>query len=334
MKNHQKLQAQERDRLVSLLAEGWRVRRIARELSRSHSSILSELKRNSLGGEYQAITAQEKSQQRNTASRRLNPLKSPVVYSYVFDRLREGWSPEEIAGRLKRDNDGKAVICHETIYRYIYSPHGRKKRLSEYLVRKHRRRYRWYGRHQYHRGISDRVSIHNRGQIINSREQFGHWEVDSVEGKGHLKGIHTFLERKTRYYQADLIDNIDSEFGIRSQLKVFGQLPEEARQSATFDNGKENYNHTQLRIQLKMDTFFCDPNSAWQKGANEHYNGVLRRYIPKKTDLSSLTQTELDAIIEEINHRPAKCLHYATPYEAFSEELSKITNYPGWSDSD
>ena len=114
------------------------------------------------------------------------------------------------------------------------------------------------------------------------------------------------MERKTRYYQAKLLENIDSEFGVRSQLKVFGSLPPKARLSATFDNGKENYNHTKLRTKLKMKTYFCDPNAAWQKGANEHFNGVLRRYIPKKTDLTTVTQFELDSIVEEINNRPLK----------------------------
>lgn len=332
MKKHIKLQAQERDRISSLLAAGWGVRKIARELSRSPSSICEEIKRNRDGGGYYSITAQTKSQLRNTIARKSNPLKDSSIYRYVFDKLRCGWSPEEIAGRLRKEK-GKTVICHETIYRYIYSPAGRKRNLVEYLVRKHRHRRKWFSRHQYRRGIQNRVSIHDRGQEINDRSVFGHWEIDSVEGKAHQKGIHTFLERKTRYYQADLINNIDSEAGIKSQLKIFGQLPQEARRSATFDNGKENYNHVDLKVYLKMDTYFCDPYSAWQKGSNEHYNGILRRYLPKKTDLSTLTQTELNSIIEEINHRPAKCLNFATPYEAFSEEMAKITNYSKCSDS-
>ena len=199
-----------------------------------------------------------------------NPLKNSRVYSYVVEKLRCGWSPEEIAGKLRKNNGDQTVICHETIYRYIYSK----------------------------------------------------------EGKAHRKGIHTFLERKTRYYQAKLLENIDSEFGVRSQLKVFGSLPPRARLSATFDNGKENYNHTKLRTKLKMKTYFCDPNAAWQKGANEHFNGVLRRYIPKKTDLTTVTQFELDSIVEEINNRPLKCLNYQTPNEAFNHELQSITNWP------
>jgi len=165
-----------------------------------------------------------------------------------------------------------------------------------------------------------------RPKVINKRARFGDWEVDSVEGRAHRKGIHSFLERRTRYYQATLLANIDSEYGIKAQLRVFGGLPKLARLSATFDNGRENFNHTKLKIFLGMKTYFCDPNSAWQKGANEHFNGVLRRYIPKKTDLTTLTQTELDVITQEMNNRPLKCLEYETPSEAFARELKSITN--------
>lgn len=334
MKTHTKIKPCERDKIAVMLSSGVSIRSIAKELGRSHSSILSEIKRNGSDGEYHAIKANGLSCTRNTASRKTNPLKNPVIYSYIIGKLRDGWSPEEIAGRLKRDNDDVTVICHETIYRYVHSKEGKKKGLYEYLVRQHKERRHWYGRHKYQRGIPDRVSIDLRPKYINSRKVFGHWEVDSVEGKSHQKGVHTFLERKTRFYLATLIDNIDSEFGVEAQLKVFGQLPPKARRSSTFDNGRENFNHTKLRIYLGMKTYFCDPNSAWQKGANEHFNGVLRRYIPKKTDLTTVSQVELDSITEEINNRPLKCLRYETPSEAFARELKSITNYPGWSDPD
>lgn len=327
MKKHNKIQASERDQIALLLASKTPLREIARKLGRAFSSIREEVKRNSHGGVYTSIKAEDISRSRNVTSRKTNPLKNPDIYKYVFDKLRCGWSPEEISGRLKRDNDGKAVICHETIYRYIYSPQGKRKNLSEYLVRRHRKRRTWYGRHKYQRGIPDRISIDLRPKVVNQRKRFGDWEVDSVEGRYHRRGIHTFAERKTRKYGAKLIDKIDSEFGVNAQLKVFGGLPPKARRSATFDNGRENFNHTKLKIHLGMKTYFCDPNSAWQKGTNEHFNGVLRRYIPKKTDLTTITQFELDEIIEEINNRPLKCLKYETPNEAFARELKSITNY-------
>ena len=326
VKKQPKIKAWERDKIANLLSSETSVRSIARQLGRSHSSILSEIKRNSVRGEYRAIKANDLSCSRNITSRRSNPLKDPVVYSYVIEKLRDGWSPEEIAGRLRRDHDGETVICHETIYHYIYSSEGKRKKLFEYLVKSHRTRRKWHGRKQYRRGIPDRVSLDLRPKVINKRLRFGDWEVDSVEGLYHQKGIHSFLERRTRYYTTTLLENIDSEYGIKAQLETFRKLPAKARRSATFDNGKENYNHTKLKIHLGMKTFFCDPNCAWQKGANEHFNGVLRRYLPKKTDLTKVSQLELDSITEEINNRPLKCLSYETPSEAFNRELKLITN--------
>ena len=325
MINKPKITPEERDQIAVLLAAKTSLREIARLLGRSVSSISEEVKRNSRSGKYSALLAQELSETRNTASRRNNPLKSPAIYSFVCEKLRCGWSPEQIAGRLRRDNGNKQVICHETIYRYIYSREGREKNLTEYLVRHHYQRRKWHSRYLYRRGITNRTSIRLRPKEVEKRKTFGHWEIDVVEGKAHRKGIQTLLERKTRYYQAKLIEKIDSEYGVRAQRDVLVQFPQHARKTVTMDNGKENYNHQKLCRWLGLQTYFCDPYCAWQKGANENHNGVLRRYIPKKADLTNLTQEELDAIIEEINQRPRKCLGYETPEEIFTRELKLLT---------
>lgn len=321
MQKKKKISDQERDQIAVMLASGLKLRNIARELSRSVSSISDEIKRNSIKGVYKSIAANSLSLQRNRQSRKTNPLKSPKVFSLVFDKLREGWSPEQIAGRLKRLNKGKTVICHETIYQYIYSPEGKKRHLQEYLVRHHQKRRPWHGRCLYRRGIANRVSIRLRPEEINNKKIFGHWEADTVEGKAHQKGIQTLLERKTRFYQAKLLPNIDSEYGVKAQKDMLVSFPEKARKSVTFDNGKENYNHLKLQRWLNIKTYFCDPNCAWQKGSNEYHNGILRRYIPKKADLTELTQSDLNAIVEEINNQPKKCLEYQTAREAFRKEL-------------
>ena len=177
----------------------------------------------------------------------------------------------------------------------------------------------------YHRGISNRVSIHDRPEEIESRNTFGHWETDIVEGRGHSGGIQTLLERKTRYFTAQLVPVIDSEFGIRAQKKLLTKYPLQATKTVTMDNGRENYNHHQLQ-QLGINTYFCDPYCSWQKGSNENHNGILRRYIPKKTDFTTFTQTELNAITTEINHRPRKCLGYETSFEAFKKELKSLSS--------
>lgn len=303
------------------MASGVSQRNIARKLGRSFSSINYEIHNNSHHGAYQPILAQHLSRERGLKSQRQRALKNPRIWDYVVEKLRCGWSPEQIAGRLRKRNYGKTVICHETIYKYIYSSKGKEENLREYLVRAHKKRYPKHGRKSYRRGIANRVSIDLRPKTINTRKTFGHWEADVVEGRGHSGGIQTLLERKTRFYQARLMPKIDSEFGIKAQKKMLARFPPNARQTVTFDNGKENYNHQQLYRDLGIKTYFCDPYSAWQKGSNENHNGILRRYIPKKTDLTSVPQWELDFIIEEINNRPRKCLEYETPKEAFKKEL-------------
>lgn len=332
MTNKPKISGEERDKIALLFSSGTSIRGIAKELGRSVSSVSCEIRRNSTEGEYHPIAAQEISSKRNVSSRKTNPLKNPKIYAYVFDKLRCGWSPEQIAGRLKKENNGKTIICHETIYRYIYSEEGRKRKLSEYLVRSHYRRRQWHTRHFYRRGIPDRTSIRLRPKTIDSRKTFGHWEADVVEGKAHEGGIQTLLERKTRFYQAKLLPEIDSEYGLRAQNLILLPFPKKARKTITFDNGRENYNHYKLRSWLGIKTYFCDPYCSWQKGSNENHNGVLRRYIPKGADLKELTQNDLNSIIEEINERPRKCLGYEKPIEAFQKELENL-KIPKCSDS-
>jgi len=324
MKKTHKLTALERDQIAIGIASGLSLRQIARKLSRSVSTISDEIKRNSIKDGYKPSLAHSISTARNLKSRKLNPLKDPKIYSYVIDKLRCGWSPEQISGRLKRKSKGKTVICHETIYRYIYSPSGKKKKLYQYLTRAHWKRRKWYGRYTYRRGISYRVSIRERPTVIDSRGTFGHWETDVVEGRAHKGGIQTLSERKTRYYLAKLLPNIDSEYGFKAQYDMLVNIPQKARKTLTLDNGKENYNHNKLQLKLGIKTYFCDPNCAWQKGSNENLNGILKRYIPKKTELAKVSQIELDCIIQEINNTPRKCLNYQTPREVFTNELKLL----------
>jgi len=327
-----KLKPYERDKIAVWLAEKHSIRNISRWLNRSVSTISDEVRRNSVDGIYQAILAQELCEKRNRTSRRLNPKKSKRLINHVTDKLRSGWSPEQIAGRLKRENNGKSVICHETIYQLIYLAENKAEKLSQYLVRHHkhrsRKRYNWLPR----RGIPGRISIHERSDEINRKDVFGHWETDAVEGRGHSGGAQTMLERKTRYYQAKLMKYINSACGVEAQKSMLLKYPKKARLSVTMDNGRENFDHRKLN-EIGINTYFCDPYSSWQKGSNENHNGILRRYIPKKTDLRKVTQEELDAILEEINNRPRKCLGYETPNEAFKRELKSI-KFRKCSDSD
>lgn len=331
MKKTNKITAQERDLIAIWRGEGVSIRQIARRLGRNPSSVSREVRRNNFKDSqgrkyYVAIHAQARSDKRKSLARKRHPLKSPAVYGYVIGKLRLGWSPEQIAGRLRKDH-GKTMICHETIYAFIYShhPEARRLRLWECLPRKRKKRSKKLGR-KVHRGrIPDRISIHQRPRSINSRKTFGHWEGDSVEGRKIDKdGIHTEVERLSRMTKAQKVIAITSKEANRAQERIFAPLPKKARKSTTLDNGKENHLHVRLKKKLKMETFFADPYRSGQRGTNEYHNGLLRRYLPKKTDLTTLTQGELDDIVQEINNRPRKVLNYNTPKEVFETYLDNL----------
>lgn len=319
----------ERDLIALYRSKGLGVKRIGQVLNRSHTSILRELHRNSFQGKhYVAIHAQNKS-----VSRKSKANSHPKITSikwldkYIRIKLQIGWSPEQIAGRLRKHNHDKTVICHETIYKYIYQKDNHQDNLVEYLLRHHKKRRKWSGR-RVHRGqIIRRVSIHQRAKFIDKRKQFGHWEDDTVEGKGHKDGVHTTIERASRYFLARKVDRIDSIAALTVQKQVFSKLPVLARRTVTMDNGRENHLHFQLIDELGIKTYFADPYSSWQRGSNENANGILRRYFPKGTDFTQVSQMELNEVVREINSIPRKCLGYNTSQEVFNLNLKMCTSH-------
>lgn len=321
-KTHTKLSALEREKIAIWLSHGESKREIARRLGRSDSSIRAEIKRNSFKGHYVAIHAQSVAEKRVKEARKRHPLKNKSVYKYVMKKLRSGWSPEQIAGRLKlmKPENKYWHLHHETIYRYIYAKENKEKKLWEYLPRKQKRRKKKYGRKTHRSRIPDRVSIHHRPKEVEDRTEFGHWEGDSIEGKGHRGGIHTEVERKTRFMMASFLKNLTADETAGKASQMFRNLPKQAKKSTTLDNGKEFVKHKEFGLA----TYFADPYSSWQRGTNENSNGLIRRYLPKKTDFFKYQQWELDDMIAEINNRPRKCLGFKTPQEAFEEELKAI----------
>jgi len=322
-KGNGKITERERDEIAILRAKSIGVRAIARKLGRSPSSISDELKRNTFGEYYVAIHAQAKADKRKVEAGKRPPLKNRFVYVYVRRKLRRGWSPEQISGRLKMKYPGDETkhIHFESIYRYIYEETNKDKQLWEYLPRKQKKRKKKYGRKSHRCRIPDRVSIHDRPTEVEDRQVFGHWEGDSIEGKAHKGGIHTQVERKTRYLIAQFINNLTAEETVRAQSQMFLGLPKEALRSTTVDNGKEFTKHKEFELTV----YFADPYSSWQRGTNENSNGLIRRYIPKKTDVRKIDQSELDDMIREINNKPKKCLGFRKPQEAFEEELQLLT---------
>lgn len=311
------IKSTERDLLALWRAQNISIREMARRLRRDPSVICREFQRNNSSGDYIAIAAEAKAKKRKLEAGLRPPLKNDALYAKVLRRLSWGWTPEVIAGRLKKKNGGVAVICHETIYRFIYDPQNKHLKLWQELPRGFAKRRKWYGRRTRKDKIPNRVSIHDRPEEIEDRLAFGHWEGDSVIGKGHKQAIHTEVERLSRYLQARVLPEFDSLATVKAQQEIFSAFPKHARQTDTLDNGLEFVRHQELTSNLGVKVYFADPYCSCQRGTNENTNGLLRRYLPKGTSFKDLTQEDLDDIVWEINNRPKKCLNWATPQEIF-----------------
>jgi len=330
-----KITKSERVLMAQWKNQGWSNRKIGKLLGRSISTIGREIKRNSFQGKrafqgeairfYEPLHAQGKAEARKQrAWGAKQSLKNPKIYAYVLAKLRDGWSPEQIAGRLKCDHpeDKSWWICHETIYRFVYHPDNMEKSWWEYLRRKQKRRRKRGGRKVHRVRIPDRISIHLRPRVIDKRKQIGHWEGDSIVGKGHTNGLHTEYERVSSLTRLERIARINAEETLKAQKKIFDPLPKHLRRSTTLDNGLEMAKHAKLR-KLGMETYFADPYSSWQRGGNENANLWIRYYFPKGTDFSRIPEEELRDVERELNNRPRKRLGFKTPMEVFNQHLNR-----------
>ena len=333
MKNHKKIGKKERGLISRMLAQGEKIRVIARNLCRSPSTISSEISRNQVwdGNKfiYESIVAQDEYERRKSKAGKREPLKNKWIYQYVVNHLQLGWTPEQISGRLKKKHPliKSRTVGMETIYRYIYDPKNKGEILWEYLPRGQKKRKKQKGRSVHKSHIKARISISKRLSKVNKRKEFGHFEGDTVEGRRSVgDGIHTEVERVSRMFFAQKVTKINSEETIKVQTKIFAGLPESARKSVTLDNGRENHLHMRLNKALNMKTYFCHPYASYERGTNENTNGLLRRYLSKQTDFSTLTQEELDEIVLEINNRPRKVLKYQTASEVFTSLVNNCSD--------
>lgn len=311
----------ERQLIAKWKQQGKSNKKIGKRLGRSPSTIGRELRRNLWSkGCYEPLHAQSLSEKRQLrAFKAKHPLKNGQVFDYVMDKLRGGWSPEQIAGRLKKDfpQDESWHICHETIYLYIYRKDNQDKKLWEYLRRGQKKRRKKAGRKVHRSRIPDRVSIHDRPKEVVKRQVPGHWEGDSVVGKGRKTGLHTEYERVTSFTRFERLDKITANQTLKAMKKIFDPLPNQLKKSTTLDNGKEMVKHNKAGIK----TYFADPYSSWQRGGNENANMWIRYYFPKKTDFSTISDQELKAVETELNNRPRKRLNFSTPQEVFNNYL-------------
>ncbi len=322
-KRYEQLRLEERVEIYRLHADGKSRRAIGAILGRSAATISRELRRHSVPtkaweGGYSAPRAQALSERRRQRGRPHKLTACPELRALVRAYLLQGWSPEQISGRLRRLR-GQPVISHESIYRFIYHRSAQKDYWHRLLPRRKSRRGRLGprgGSSVLH--LQHRVPIHDRPAQAQDRSQPGHWEADLMLFRKYGQAVLVLHERSSRHLRLTRQPNKAAQPVLNSLLQLLGPLPTALRQSITFDNGTEFAEHHQLTQRLGISTFFCDAHKPWQKGGIENAIGRMRRHLPRKTDLAALPAEDLQACVHRYNNTPRKCLRFLTPHEAFA----------------
>lgn len=296
---------------------------IARKLKRNPGSISRELKRNCVpysDGHYLYDTAQRLANERRSAASRRYKLDDSSVGQYVRDGLQNKWSPEQIVGRLSIDhpNDEAMTVMHETIYQWIYRCAARGEDWHQHLRRVRRRRRRRIPGGRKHGQFPGRVDIADRPTVVDTRQRFGDWESDTMQGAKGCGALATHVERRSRYTAAGKLDDQRAETFARVTVRCMKHLPANLRRTATVDNGKEFARFKQIEKRLGMTIYFAQPYAAWQRGTNENTNGLLRQFFPKGTDFGRVSHQQVAKTVRMLNNRPRKCLNYRTPAEVLS----------------
>lgn len=312
----------ERTRIMVMRAEDRGVRFMARALRRSPSTISRELRRNGHAGAYSASVASRRAHTRRPAKPRRLTWNNRLS-RYVAGRLNQGWSPQSIAGKLAAmlGKNSEYCVSHETIYASIYAlPRAELRTAIIKALRQSHKARKPRARGTDRRGqIPDLRPISERPQEVQDRQIPGHWEGDLVKGKGNKSAVGTLVERTSRYVILVQLDNATSPVVTGGFVREMTPVPEHLRRTLTYDRGREMTNHKAVSASLNLDVYFADPHSPWQRGSNEHVNGILRRWLPKGIDLRPYSQADLNAIADRINNTPRKILGFQTPKEVFTK---------------
>jgi IS30 family transposase len=299
------------------------IRSMAATLERSPSTISREIKRNGGYSDYRATQADQVAWDRACRPKPCKLAGNPMLRQIVARKLRSNWSPEQIAGWLKRTYPGseRNYVSHESIYRslFVQARGVLKKELQLYLrTQRAIRRSKHASLKQVGLGkIKNMVSISERPASVEDRAVPGHWEGDLIGGSKNSY-IATLVERHSRYVMLAKVKNKDTESVVTALIKQSKKLPNELYKSLTWDRGKELADHQRFTLETNVDVYFCDPSSPWQRGSNENTNRLLRQYLPRGTDLSLHSQAKLNAVARQLNERPRKTLKYETPAERFN----------------
>ena len=323
------LSLSEREEISRGLVATQSLRHIANRLNRAPSTISREVSRNGGRVQYRATNADGNAWDRARRPKSCKLAMHPTLRRRVATKLKQNWSPDQIAGWLKHTYPGEAhkQVSHEIIYRslFIQARGVLKKELQQHL--RTQRAIRRSRQHSLkHKGLgkmTNAVSIRERPASVEDRAVPGHWEGDLISGT-HNSHIATLVERHTRYVMLVRVKGKDTATVISALIKHAHKLPTELYKSLTWDRGSEMAGHQRFTLATNIDVYFCDPQSPWQRGSNENTNGLLRQYFPKGTDLSDHSQATLNRVARQLNERPRKTLGYETPAERFNLCVSQL----------
>ena len=323
------LSLSEREEISRGVVAGHSIRSMAMLLGRSPSTVSREINRNGGRRCYRAGEADQAAWRRALRPKRCKLVERRTLARLVASKLKQSWSPEQIAGWLKHTypDDETYQVSAETIYRslFIQARGALKKELLQYL---RSQRVMRRSRNKSLKGegwgqITDTVSIRERPASVDDRAVPGHWEGDLLFGTRNSQ-IAALVERQTRYVMLAKVDSKHTETVINALIKQAHKLPKELYESLTWDRGHEMADHKRFTLATDIKVYFCDPQSPWQRGSNENTNRLLRQYFPKGTDLSVHSQAKLNAIARQLNERPRKTLDFETPAERFSQCVASI----------
>ena len=314
------LTAADRGKIEILLDKNYSLSDIAKSIGKHKSTISREVRNRGTPNGYFADIAQldyKTKQKRSTKN--AQKITHSSTRDYIIQRIKIGWSPEEVSGRMRLEKREDRV-SHETLYKFIYEDkYCVRENLYQYLRRGKKKRTKWRGRKAQRYKIPNRVSIEERPKVVEQRKEFGHWESDSVIYP-RKKAINTLNELKTGIVKFTKLDRKTAEL---TKHAIVTGLKEFRSETLTVDNGPEFTLHEEISEESKVNVYFCHPYSSWERGANENCNMLLRGYLPKKCNIDNLPQEELDDIADEINNRPRKRHGYLTPLEIYQQETIK-----------
>ena len=318
---------EEREEISRQLATGVSIRKIASHLGREPSTISREVNRSYFDRHiYRAIVAEKLTRKRRRRQGRKRILdKYTKLKNLVLAKLKLRWSPEQIANHLKNVylTNKNMRISPESIYQYLFvvAKGSLKKELLSYLRQQRQCRRKHGSKRGKSSGIPDIVSIHERPKEVEDRIVPGHWEGDLIMGKARQSALGTLVERTTR---TTILVPLESHHALNVRMafaKEIKKVPEQMRQTLTYDRGREMVEHKLFTKETKVKVYFCDPQSPWQRGTNENTNMLIRQFFPKGTNFTKITRKEIKYVQKLLNERPRKILNWRTPKEIFNQLL-------------